>query len=124
MEVGQPVCIGGNPLIGRLGELGNSRPSQKASDSPFAMRRPGVRIPSRPPDFKGLTLFLTSGWSSFWQLTSAAGNPSDCRVDAKRGDYFLQSDFALLIAVSERQIFRLADNLSGTLAIISQNPAS
>jgi hypothetical protein len=31
MEIGQPVCIRGNPLIGRLGELGNSRPFQKAN---------------------------------------------------------------------------------------------
>jgi hypothetical protein len=31
MEVGQPVCIRGNPLIGRLGELGDSRPFQKAN---------------------------------------------------------------------------------------------
>jgi hypothetical protein len=31
MEVGQPVCIRGNPLIRQLGELGNSRPFQKAN---------------------------------------------------------------------------------------------
>jgi hypothetical protein len=44
----------------------------------FATRRPGVRIPSRPPDFKGLTLFLKTGWSSFCQVASAPGFPSDC----------------------------------------------
>jgi hypothetical protein len=42
------------------------------------MRRPGVQIPSRPPDFKGPTLFLETGCCSFCQLTSALGNPSDC----------------------------------------------
>jgi len=52
--------------------------SVSLSLSVSATRRPGVRIPSRPPDFKGLTLFLTTGWSSFWQLTSTTGNPSDC----------------------------------------------
>jgi len=37
-----------------------------------------------------------------WRVISASGNPS--KIDAKRGDHFRYADFALLIAVSERQI--------------------
>jgi hypothetical protein len=45
------------------------------------MRRPGVRIPSRPPDFKELTLFLKTGRCPSCQLASAPEIPSDCSIE-------------------------------------------
>jgi len=39
--------------------------------------------------------------------------PNPARIDATRGDYFLQADFPLLIAVSESDHCCVADNISG-----------
>jgi hypothetical protein len=42
--------------------------------SSFAMRRPGVRIPSRPPDFKGLTSYWEGGDPRFFNLNAMLEN--------------------------------------------------
>ncbi len=60
------------------------------------------------PDEDGRSRITYDGAVDRFQAACEGLNPS--RVDAKRGDHFLQADFTGLIPPSKPDSFRLADN--------------
>ena len=60
-----------------------------------------VRIPSRPPDFKRLTMFLKTGWCHFCQLTSAPGNPSELQQRTLAWECLVTHEDLLLLVPQE-----------------------